>query len=52
MFISKNETDPAMIFKAIMQAHGVGTSQANQIFDDVFLPQIDITEDFSVFKEN
>tara|TARA_R100000951_G_scaffold57487_2_gene48289 strand:+ start:81 stop:1568 length:1488 start_codon:yes stop_codon:yes gene_type:complete len=52
VFISKNETDPAMIFKAIMQAHGVSTSQANQIFDDVFLPQIDITEDFSVFKEN
>ena len=41
VFISKDETDPEVIFKAIMQAHGVSTAQANKIFTDVFLPQIE-----------
>lgn len=40
VFISKDETDPEVIFKAIMQAHGVSTAQANNIFTNVFLPQI------------
>ena len=35
------KTDPEVIFKAIMQAHGVSTAQANEIFTNVYLPQIE-----------
>jgi len=40
VFISKDETDPNVIFKGIMQAHGLSTSQADKIFTEIFLPQI------------
>jgi len=40
VFISKNESDPDVLFKGFLQASGLSTSQANSVFDSFFKPEL------------